>query len=420
MSRDIPNRDGSLPKGDGQNSQHPATTNTSSTTMNDALPGLRLARFEDLSQFVEGKIATTPTRTTTTTTMGNKDHTVAASSSMEPSTTKAPSVTTPKKFHGNLTAHVVPVKTGPPSMDKTKGITETNIAKSDGNSNHNNDNKDTDKNRSNKEDNRNNNSNHNTKDEKMSDSRPSGSPSLSDLHPTSELQGRAVDKGSPSSQTNVAILKKRTHSPSPSSSSSTSSSESVMSSTSTSKRKKTRSQATKRTRTAATKTKLQSKWDDMFNRLVRYKTENGHCLVPNRYENDPALGSWVSTQRRQYKILKSGGSESTPMTPERARRLMSIGFVWATTDPRHTPWQARYEQLKEFVIEHGECVIVLNECVTVCLCLWQCTGSHAAESCCLDIPRSASSRGNVHDYAVTHMVSDIPNSIWFPPFVLAS
>lgn len=38
--------------------------------------------------------------------------------------------------------------------------------------------------------------------------------------------------------------------------------------------------------------KLQAKWDEMFERLLEYKAEHGHCLVPNRYAKDPQLGSW--------------------------------------------------------------------------------------------------------------------------------
>lgn len=42
----------------------------------------------------------------------------------------------------------------------------------------------------------------------------------------------------------------------------------------------------------------QAKWDALFGRLLKYKDEFGDCLVPNRYETDPSLGAWVSTQRR--------------------------------------------------------------------------------------------------------------------------
>lgn len=37
---------------------------------------------------------------------------------------------------------------------------------------------------------------------------------------------------------------------------------------------------------------LQTKWDEMFNRLIAYKEKKGSCLVPNRYPEDPQLGNW--------------------------------------------------------------------------------------------------------------------------------
>ena len=38
--------------------------------------------------------------------------------------------------------------------------------------------------------------------------------------------------------------------------------------------------------------KLQAKWDQMYERLLAFRAEHGHCLVPNRYAGDPQLGSW--------------------------------------------------------------------------------------------------------------------------------
>jgi hypothetical protein len=97
-----------------------------------------------------------------------------------------------------------------------------------------------------------------------------------------------------------------------------------------------------------------AKWEEMFERLVTFKKENGHCLVPNRYPPDPSLGSWVSTQRRQYKIMNlKGWYETTPMSPERVTRLESIGFAWETKDPRHVLWETRFEQLVKYKEKHG-------------------------------------------------------------------
>jgi len=115
---------------------------------------------------------------------------------------------------------------------------------------------------------------------------------------------------------------------------------------------------------------LEQKWNQMFDRLYLFKEKHGHCLVPNRYENDPALGAWVSTQRRQYKILLSGSSESTPMTAERASRLESLGFVWATNDPRHVPWEVRYKELCQYKDSYGDCLVPIGFKRNVKLANW--------------------------------------------------
>lgn len=60
----------------------------------------------------------------------------------------------------------------------------------------------------------------------------------------------------------------------------------------------------------------------MYGRLKEYHDEIGDCNVPH-YWNDgrkPKLGSWVSTQRRNYTKGK--------LTRERIEMLECIGFVW--------------------------------------------------------------------------------------------
>ncbi len=51
---------------------------------------------------------------------------------------------------------------------------------------------------------------------------------------------------------------------------------------------------------------LERKWQAMFARLLKFKANHGHCLVPNRYTDDHALGAWVSTQRRQVGCSRKG------------------------------------------------------------------------------------------------------------------
>lgn len=111
---------------------------------------------------------------------------------------------------------------------------------------------------------------------------------------------------------------------------------------------------------------LQHRWDSMFDRLLAFKAKHGHCLVPNRYDEDRSLGAWVSTQRRHYKAVESGHHhhESTPLTEERVTKLREIGFVWATSDPRHTPWNVRFEELRAYRERFGKwtqhCALLTN------------------------------------------------------------
>jgi hypothetical protein len=51
-------------------------------------------------------------------------------------------------------------------------------------------------------------------------------------------------------------------------------------------------------------------------------------LVPTKYETNPSLGRFVSTQRSEYKKFRAPNAR-TLITEERVRRLNDIGFVWA-------------------------------------------------------------------------------------------
>jgi hypothetical protein len=97
-----------------------------------------------------------------------------------------------------------------------------------------------------------------------------------------------------------------------------------------------------------------AKWEIMFNRLVDFKKKYGHCFVPNRYKNDNKLGSWVSTQRKQYKALACGRYDATILPAHRIKKLDEIGFAWNTSDPRRVDWEVRYSQLKDFFCKYGK------------------------------------------------------------------
>ena len=135
-----------------------------------------------------------------------------------------------------------------------------------------------------------------------------------------------------------------------------------------------------------TRNSYDDQWDFMFAKLQEYKAKFGDCLVPKRYKENSKLGTWVDTQRVQFKKLKKklasqgkhyleaavpttteelGGElqvvtaeeETAPetqvpgmspkplvgrLTDERIRRLQNLGFVWSLRDD----WQKHYDELK--------------------------------------------------------------------------
>lgn len=101
------------------------------------------------------------------------------------------------------------------------------------------------------------------------------------------------------------------------------------------------------------KNKSALKWEAKYNALVHYKETYGHTLVENRH---PALGNWVSTQRRYYRAMKLG--EKTPLSQGRITKLDDIGFIWdLSQDPRVATWNDRFEQLEDYKVEHGNCLV---------------------------------------------------------------
>lgn len=69
-----------------------------------------------------------------------------------------------------------------------------------------------------------------------------------------------------------------------------------------------------------------TRWKMRVQELLAYKKKFGNCLVPAQYNDNPALGRWVSTQRKYYKLWKQG--KATRISTERIQELTRIGFVW--------------------------------------------------------------------------------------------
>jgi len=91
-------------------------------------------------------------------------------------------------------------------------------------------------------------------------------------------------------------------------------------------------------------------WTKKFEELLKFREENGHCLVPNCHPPNPALAQWTKRQRYQYK-LKQDGKRST-ITDERVQALENAGFIW---DSHKAVWSERLEELKQFRREFDHC-----------------------------------------------------------------
>ena len=117
-------------------------------------------------------------------------------------------------------------------------------------------------------------------------------------------------------------------------------------------------------------------WTVNYNKLAKYKEENGNCRVPYSYPEDPGLGTWVETLRTQYTRLKRG--RSSRLTNERIRMLEDLGMEWevkkapsaAVADDGHSPapqkptgrgsWETRFEELKAYKEVHGHANVPNN------------------------------------------------------------
>lgn len=104
-------------------------------------------------------------------------------------------------------------------------------------------------------------------------------------------------------------------------------------------------------------------WDDMFQLLVAYKEEHGHCNVPQLYKTPSAgdddggagLGAWVSNNRKAYEYQATADERELDdkiqamlesrkiapretalkrkrrhgnLTPDQIAKLDALGFVW--------------------------------------------------------------------------------------------
>ncbi len=89
-----------------------------------------------------------------------------------------------------------------------------------------------------------------------------------------------------------------------------------------------------------------TRWEEMFQQLVEFKTEHGHTKVPQRSPKYGELGTWVRNQRAAKRYNR-------PIIAERGKRLDEIGFKWRLVEVNS--WESMFERLVEYKNTHGHC-----------------------------------------------------------------
>jgi hypothetical protein len=94
-------------------------------------------------------------------------------------------------------------------------------------------------------------------------------------------------------------------------------------------------------------------WDQRFEELKAFKHEHGHCNVPRTWLANPQLGTWLNTQRKQYRLSQQG--VSSQMIPDRKAKLEQLGFKWSLCEKQD--WDIRFQELAEYRQKHGDCLV---------------------------------------------------------------
>jgi hypothetical protein len=110
-----------------------------------------------------------------------------------------------------------------------------------------------------------------------------------------------------------------------------------------------------------------AKWMQMYAQLSEIHTKQQQQQQQQQHpqqqqqtviSSHTPLGRWVAQQRVRYRRATDDTYKTTslsrPLRPDQIQLLNDISFVWS---PREDVWWTRYEELREFVRQHGHCSI---------------------------------------------------------------
>lgn len=109
-------------------------------------------------------------------------------------------------------------------------------------------------------------------------------------------------------------------------------------------------------------------WWQRYMELIRFKEDNGHCNVPQRYLPNKALGKWVHKQRQEFKKIRS--KEPSTLNIQRFEALRKIGFQCTTSNRAEALWHKRFNELVEYQKENGHCNVPQKYSSNVSLGKW--------------------------------------------------
>ena len=97
-------------------------------------------------------------------------------------------------------------------------------------------------------------------------------------------------------------------------------------------------------------------WHLQYGKLLEFKRQNGHSVVPQVYEQDKAFGRWVNTQRTFHR--------NSRLQQGRKELLDEIEFVWkvdlAGVSGDAENWHLQYEKLVQFKQKNDHCSVPIG------------------------------------------------------------